>query len=80
MAPLMQNRLMTDEKALMARIHTLPEELRAEVEKFIDSLAKRMVENGQVTKHRRSKAGSHPGIFKMSPDFDDPIEGFEEYM
>lgn len=70
---------MTDEKTLMSQIHTLPESLKAEVARFVEKLTKRS-ETVPLEKRRRPKAGSMPGLFKISPDFDDPIPGFEEYM
>lgn len=77
---LSQNIEMTDEKALMSQIHTLPESLKAEVARFVESLKKQKNEEDSQKPRRRPKAGSMPGLFKISPDFDDPIPGFEEYM
>lgn len=63
---------MTDEKTLIAQFHTLTEKQKAEIAEHIERLAKIVTENGQKQKRRRPKAGSMPGLFKMSPDFDDP--------
>ena len=71
---------MTDEQALISQIHQLPENLKAEVAKYIKNLLEQKALNGEQPKRRRPKAGSMPGKFKMAPNFDDPIEGFEEYM
>ncbi|MGH9948027.1 MAG: type II toxin-antitoxin system VapB family antitoxin [Pyrinomonadaceae bacterium] len=70
---------MTDEKALIAQIHELPESIKTEVAKFIRERLKANTLDHAV-KHPRPKAGSMPGKFKIAPNFDDPIEGFEEYM
>lgn len=73
---------MTNEQALIAEINNLPQSKRAEAIdaalRLIKNLAKQASE--EPKKRRYRKAGSHPGIFTVAPDFDDPIEGFEEYM
>ena len=71
---------MTDEKVLIAQIHDLPEPLKVEVAKFIERLLKTMKIKDELVEPRRPKAGSNPGKFKIAPNFDDPIEGLEEYM
>ncbi|NOT47972.1 MAG: DUF2281 domain-containing protein [Acidobacteria bacterium] len=71
---------MTDEKALMSQIHSLPEGLKEEVVRFVDNLTKRAKTEMPKSRLPRPKAGSMPGVFKIAPDFDDPIPGFEEYM
>ncbi|MEJ7622678.1 MAG: DUF2281 domain-containing protein [Pyrinomonadaceae bacterium] len=70
---------MTDEGKLIAQIHSLPEALKAEVARFIDRISTMDPVDGNPAKRRRPRAGSDPGLFKMSPNFDDPIEGFEKY-
>jgi len=73
---------MTDERALIAEIHKLPPNLQPEAVdaalELIKKLAKRQTE--QSKKPPRRKAGSHPGMFVIKPDFDDPVPGFEDYM
>lgn len=70
---------MTDDQILISQIHELPESLKIEVAQFVKNLKHRVsTESGE--KHRRRKAGSHPGMFIMAPDFDEPLEEFEEYM
>jgi len=66
---------MTDEKALMSQIHDLPEKLKLEVALFVENL-KKSSETQSEKKHKRRKAGSHPGMFVMAPNFDDPLEEF----
>lgn len=76
---LVQNMVMTDEKALMSQIHTLPESLKAEVARFVEKL-KRQTGEKEAEKPRRRKAGSMAGKIVILPGFDDPLEEFEEYM
>ena len=72
--------IMTDEKALMSQIHTLPESLKAEVARFVESLKKQANKENAVKPSRRPKAGSMAGKIMILPGFDDPLEEFEEYM
>ncbi len=78
---LVHNVVMTNEQALIAEIHNLPQSKQAEAVdaamRLIKSLAKQA--SGEPESRYR-KAGSHPGMFTMAADFDDPIEGFEEYI
>lgn len=71
---------MTNEQALIAEIHNLPKSKQAEAVdaalRLIKNLAKQASEEPKL---RYRKAGSHPGMFTVAPDFDDPIDGFEEY-
>jgi len=73
---------MTDEQALIAEIHNLPKNKQTEAIdaalRLIKNLAKQNSED--LTKRRRPKAGSLAGKIVMLPDFDDPLEEFEEYM
>lgn len=72
---------MTDEQVLISEIHKLPVNKQAEAVdaalRLIKNLAKQAADEPKRN-HRR--AGSHPGKFTIGPNFDDPIEGFEEYM
>ncbi len=70
---------MTDEQALISQIHKLPENQKAKVARYVEKLRERVIVE-PVKKHPRRKAGSYPGMFVMSPDFDEPLEEFEEYM
>lgn len=70
---------MTDENALISKIHSLPENLKAEVARFVESLKNRAeVDNSQPRFQR--KAGSSVGKYHIAPDFDEPLEDFKEYM
>ena len=63
---------------LYSKIETLPEDMKAEVLDFIDFLISK-TKHGDDNKPK-PKFGSGKGMFKMSPDFDDPLEDFKEYM
>ncbi|MEO8146720.1 MAG: DUF2281 domain-containing protein [Bacteroidia bacterium] len=59
------------------KILLLPEEVLAEVNDFIDFLiSKRKKE----IKKKRPKFGSAKGKIYLSPDFDEPLEDFKDYM
>jgi hypothetical protein len=83
LAFLIQNIHMTDEQALISQIHNIPESLKEEVARFVSKLARGLPKNGSndvsITRRPR-KAGSRSGAYVMAPDFDDPLEDFEEYM
>jgi hypothetical protein len=69
-------RVMTD-VSLYTKINSLPEHLKAEVNDFIDFLISKK-ESGNRRKNR--KAGFLKGKIEMSPDFDEPLDDFKEYM
>ena len=56
---------------------SLPDELKLEVEDFIDflSLKKELKSSGV-----KPQFGSGKGMFIMKPDFDEPLDDFNEYM
>lgn len=72
---------MTNEKALIAEIHNLPKGKQAEAVdaalRLIKSLAKQANDGSEMQKDR--KAGSSEGKYHIAPDFDEPLEDFEEY-
>ncbi len=62
---------------LFTKISYLPTELRIQVNDFVDFLlSKRKKEE----KKRQPKFGCAKGQIYMSPDFDEPLEDFKEYM
>jgi hypothetical protein len=68
---------MLSDQAILKKIHSLPENLRGEILDFIDFVSK---------KHRKSNSkrvipqyGSLKGTFKMSEDFDEPLEMFKDF-
>jgi hypothetical protein len=59
------------------KLHFLKPSLKKEVSDFIDHLlSKHKIKN----KIKKPKFGSAKGRFKMSADFDEPLEDFKEYM
>ena len=74
---------MTDEQALIAEIHNLPESKQTEAIdaalRLIKSLAKQTSDDAAKKRPPR-KAGSMAGKIVIMPNFDDPLEEFEEYM
>jgi len=62
---------------LLEKLSKLPEKLKSEVADFVDFLTNKNV-NGKD--ERRPVFGSAKGMFKMMPDFDEPLEDFKEYM
>jgi hypothetical protein len=62
---------------LYAKIGNLPDELKSEVNNFVDFLlSKRNKEN----KKKQPKYGCAKGQIYISPDFDEALEDFKEYM
>ena len=63
---------------LYTKLSGLPPDLKAEVSDFIDFLKqKRFQKSGKIKKRIPGKA---KGLIKMKSNFDDPIEGFNEYI
>jgi hypothetical protein len=62
---------------LYKKISYLPDSLKAEVNDFIDFL---MSKRKNEKKKKQPKFGSAKGQIYISPDFDEPIEDFKEYM
>lgn len=59
------------------KLSQLPKNLQEEVMDFIDFLTNK--KNRDKTP-KKPKFGSAKGMFEMSPDFDDPLDDFKEYM
>ena len=69
---------MTDAQ-LFSDIATLPATLKAEVADFVAFLSQRKKKtDDSIPKHRRF--GCAKGLITLSPDFDEPLEDFKEYM
>ena len=67
---------MTDMQ-LYTKINTLPIHLKREVADFVESLKQKAKSKKQIKKR---KFGYAKGFFKMSADFDEPLDDFKEYM
>ena len=74
---LTENVAMTDERAILAKIQGLPEQLKQEVIHYIEFLRSKQDVETQAKPNR--KAGSAEGKYKLSSDFDAPLEDFKEY-
>ena len=64
---------------LASKIDSLPITLKREVEKYIDSLLEKAKINNDLIK-KKPVFGCAKGHFKMSEDFDEPMEDFKDYM
>ncbi len=68
---------MTDVQ-LYTKLSGLPLNLKNEVSDYIDFIKFKSVRESLKIKKRI--AGQAKGLISMKDDFDDPIEGFKEYM
>jgi len=65
-----------DTAIVFTQFSSLPDDLKHEVADFIAFLSKK--NKPKVRKDR--KFGAAKGMFVMSPDFDEPLEDFKDYM
>ena len=81
------------EQIFLHQYNQLPETIKQELAAFLeylvfkhqlqqkqDFLPKKNGDNKPATKKAVPKAGFLKGTFSMSPDFDEPLEDFKEYM
>jgi hypothetical protein len=68
---------MTDVQ-LYTKMSSLPMNLKLEVADFIDFMKLKSVKENTSVKRRI--AGQAKGLISMKDNFEDPIEGFKEYM
>ncbi|TXK49235.1 DUF2281 domain-containing protein [Pontibacter qinzhouensis] len=61
---------------LYTKLSKLPPALKAEVNDFVDFL---LSKKKKAVKAKKPKFGYAKGQFKMSPDFDEPLNDFKEY-
>ena len=66
-----------DNAQLFSSIASLPEALKAEVSDFVAFLHQKVKAEKKI---KERKFGYAKGFFKISPDFDEPLEDFKEYM
>lgn len=62
---------------LLEQIETLPDNLQQEVADFIGFLQEKYVKKNPP---KERVFGIAKGMYEMAPDFDEPLEDFEEYM
>jgi len=76
----MTTELQLTDNLIYSRLSLLSsEQLKQELLSYIDYLLSKQFEN-QEKKRRKPKFGCAKGMFIMSPDFDEPLEDFKEYM
>ena len=62
---------------LYTTISGLPAELKKEVEDFVEFLKTKNKKEKAITER---KFGCARGLIEMSPDFDEPLDDFKDYM
>ena len=62
---------------LYTQISSLPADLKKEVSDFVEFLKQKAKPK---TRLKKRQLGAAKGLIVMSPDFDDPLEDFKEYM
>jgi Protein of unknown function (DUF2281) len=62
---------------LYTKISVLPTELKSEVNDFVDFLLNKRIKR---IKKKSPKFGCAKGLIYISPDFDEPLEDFKDYM
>lgn len=67
-----------DNYSLYTKISTLPLNLKQEVDNYIDFLIYKS-QKDKVDNEKR-KIGRAEGLIEMKDNFDEPIDGFKEYM
>ena len=65
---------------LYTKFSMLSETLKKEVEDFMDFLRLRAKKESSKQIKPSRKAGLAKGLIRMKDNFDDPIEGFNEYV
>ena len=63
---------------LYNKLASLPDNLKNQVGDFIDFLKSK--NKNEKPKSNKAKFGSGKGMFVMMPDFDEPLDDFNEYM
>ncbi|MFW5759274.1 MAG: DUF2281 domain-containing protein [Bacteroidota bacterium] len=66
-----------DQIQLYTKINSLPNDIKSEVNDFIDFL---LAKKKKEIKKKKPKFGCAKGQIYISPDFDEPLDDFKEYM
>ena len=69
-----------DSATFIQKFNSLPDELKKEVSDFVEFLLKKKKIPEKKSEKKAPVFGSAKGMFKMAPDFDEPLEDFKEYM
>ena len=70
---------MTD-KLILSRLYQLPENLKKEVLHYIEFLQNQRAHPSRPTMHKKRQFGSAKDKYKLSYDFNAPLEDFKDYM
>jgi hypothetical protein len=62
---------------LYTQISSLPADLKKEVSDFVEFLKQKAKPK---TRLKKRQLGAAKGLIVMSPDFDEPLDDFKEYM
>lgn len=62
---------------MLDKVAKLPDDLKSEVADFVDFLLSKKMKEGLP---KKPVFGSAKGLFVMQPDFDEPLEDFNDYM
>ena len=75
---------MFNNEDLLHKVESLPEESRKEVENFVDFVLHKQKYQQPLLEEPKSSyelfKGSMKGFFKVSDDFNEPLDDFKEYM
>ena len=66
-----------DNISLYSKINSLPKDIKSEVSDFIDFL---LTKRKKEVKNRKPVFRCAKGQIYISPDFDEPLDDFKEYM
>jgi hypothetical protein len=66
-----------EELQLYSKINALPNDIKSEVNDFIDFL---LSKKRKAIKQKKAVFGCAKGQFYIAPDFDKPLDDFEEYV
>ena len=61
---------------LLSQISSLPDSLKKEVSDFVEFLKQKSMTKNKL---KEREFGYAKGFFKMSSDFDEPLEDFKDY-
>jgi hypothetical protein len=70
---------MTDQ-IIIEKLHTMPESLKREVLDFMSFLIEKYGHAPSSGSSKTPVFGSAKGKYILSPDFDEPLDDFKEYM
>ncbi|NOQ34696.1 MAG: DUF2281 domain-containing protein [Methylococcaceae bacterium] len=72
--------MLVNDKLLINELHQLPESLKLEALHYITFLKQQYLEKTTVVPTKKRTFGSAKGKYKLSEDFDAPLDDFKDYM